>query len=184
MTSLHRPDAALADSWAETITEFHEAGEMHIAGAGLWDFGTVDVTLEGCRAVVAHLAPQADPSVALGEGKVHCSHYWITDGPASAPEVVGFLALRHTLNAWLLEEGGHIGYAVRPSRRRQGHASRALRLALGEAAALGIDRVLVTCDDDNDGSRATIERGGGLYEDTRNGKLRYWIDTGAPTRAR
>ena len=49
---------------------------------------------------------------------MHCAYFWITDGD----EMVGFLALRHALTPWLLEEGGHIGFSVRPSRRRQGHA--------------------------------------------------------------
>lgn len=177
MTSLVPPDIALAASWAETVAEFHAAGEQHIHGAGLWEFETVDVTEEGCREVVEHLTAQADPATELPEGRVHCSYFWITDGDGADREVVGFLALRHSLNEWLLNEGGHIGYGVRPSRRRRGYASRALELALGEAAALGIDRALVTCDDDNEGSRGTIERCGGVYEDTRNGKLRYWLDT-------
>jgi predicted acetyltransferase len=38
--------------------------------------------------------------------------------------------------------------------------------------------VLLTCDEDNAGSRATIEKNGGVYEDSRNGKRRYWIDAG------
>jgi len=173
MTSLVRPDLALAASWVETVGEFHAAGEQHIHGAGLWDLEPLDVSETGCRAVVAHLAAQADPAAPMPDGRVHCSYFWITDGP----DVVGFLALRHTLNDWLLNEGGHIGYGVRPSRRRQGHASRALELSLGAAADLGIDRALVTCDEDNVGSRGTIERCGGVYEDTRNGKLRFWIDT-------
>ncbi|MDF1605032.1 GNAT family N-acetyltransferase [Nocardioides sp. YIM 152315] len=176
MTSLDRPDVALASSWAETIAEFHAAGEQHVHGAGLWEFDTVDVTAAGCRAVVEHLVAQADPATPLADNRVHCSYFWITDGDGADREVIGFLAVRHTLNAWLLEEGGHIGYAVRPSRRREGHATRALELGVAESARLGIDRVLVTCDDDNVGSRLTIERGGGVYEDSRNGKLRFWID--------
>jgi predicted acetyltransferase len=68
---------------------------------------------------------------------------------------------------------------VRPARRGQGHATRALALALDRAAELGIDRALVTCDFDNEPSRRTIERNGGVYEDRRADKLRYWIDTAA-----
>jgi predicted acetyltransferase len=177
MTTLDRPDVALAASWAAAVGDFHAAGEQHIHGAGLWELDPVDVTEAGCRVVVDHLLSQADPSVELADDRVHCSYFWITDGPEGGREVVGFLALRHRLNAWLLEEGGHIGYGVRPSRRGQGHASRALRLALGSAAELGLDRVLVTCDEDNVGSRRTIERCGGAYEDSRNGKRRYWIVT-------
>ena len=121
--------------------------------------------------------PFADPAYDLPEDRVHCDYYWITDGAGADEEVVGFLALRHALTAWLLEEGGHIGYSVRPSRRGQGHASRALGLAVRRAAELGLDRVLLTCDEDNLASARTIERNGGVYEDTRNGKRRYWIET-------
>ena len=177
MTSLDRPDVALATTWAEAVGDFHAAGEQHIHGSGLWDFDTVDVTADGCRTVVAHLLAQADETTEVPEGRVHCTYFWITDGPEEDREVVGFLALRHRLNAWLLEEGGHIGYGVRPSRRNRGHASAALKLALAAAADLGIDWVLVTCDEDNLGSRRTIERCGGAYEDSRNGKRRYWIAT-------
>ena len=173
MTALVRPDVALHASWAEAVAEFHADGDEHMHGSGLWDFERVDVTEAGCRGIVDHLLAQADPATELPDGRVHCTYFWITDGP----EFVGYLALRHSLTAWLLEEGGHIGYAVRPSRRREGHAVRALRVALVEAARLGIDRALVTCDEDNDGSRRVIEAAGGVFEDVRNGKRRYWIET-------
>jgi predicted acetyltransferase len=42
-------------------------------------------------------------------------------------------------------------------------------------AEMGIDPVLVTCDPDNFGSRRAIEGNGGVYEDTREGKRRYWV---------
>lgn len=92
-------------------------------------------------------------------------------------EYVGRISLRHRLTQPLLTWGGHIGYAVRPTARRRGHASRALALMLPVAAEQGIDPVLVTCDVGNEGSRRAIERNGGAYEDTRRGKLRYWIPT-------
>lgn len=171
MTELVRPDCRYRDSWAEAVLEF---GTEPMHGSGLWEFDRVDTTPEGCREIVAALRTFADPATALPEGRVHSTYYWI----AEDDEFVGYLALRHALTPWLLEEGGHIGFAVRPSRRRQGHARRALALALLEARALGLDRVLLTCDEDNDGSRFTIEHNGGVYEDSRNGKRRYWIDLG------
>ncbi|HRD61898.1 MAG TPA: GNAT family N-acetyltransferase, partial [Nocardioides sp.] len=165
-------------SWAVTITEF---GSETIHGSGVWhgDGGPLDLTAEGCAAFVAMVLAYGDPATELPADRVHCDYYWITDGQGQpgGEEVVGFLALRHRLTAWLLEEGGHIGYAVRPSRRGQGHASRALALAVRRAAELGLDRVLLTCDEPNIASARTIESNGGVYEDTRNGKRRYWIAT-------
>ncbi|GAP13499.1 predicted acetyltransferase [Longilinea arvoryzae] len=95
--------------------------------------------------------------------------------------LLGITRLRHHLNPSLEIEGGHIGYAVRPSARRQGCATRQLSLMLERARAIGLARVLVTCDDDNTGSARTIEKNGGVLEDLRlspeSGKWvkRYWI---------
>lgn len=104
---------------------------------------------------------------------VPCTTLWWVEGE----EYLGRLAIRHRLNDFLLEVGGHIGYDVRPSRRRQGHATAMLRAALPRARDLGIDPVLVTCDDDNVGSIRVIEAAGGVLEDVRGVKRRYWIPT-------
>ncbi|HWG85404.1 MAG TPA: GNAT family N-acetyltransferase, partial [Deinococcales bacterium] len=81
----------------------------------------------------------------------------------------------------LRDVGGHIGYEVRPSRRREGHGREALRVALQEARKLGLRRALVTCNASNPGSRRIIEANGGILEDEREvqdyGRVRrYWID--------
>jgi predicted acetyltransferase len=52
-----------------------------------------------------------------------------------------------------------------------------LRAARQIAQGLGIDRVLITCDVDNVGSRRVIEANGGEFEDQRGGKLRFWVPT-------
>ncbi|MEU6124213.1 GNAT family N-acetyltransferase [Streptomyces sp. NPDC047123] len=100
---------------------------------------------------------------------------WYVEGT----DYLGRLTLRHTIGTRFLREyGGHIGYDVRPSARRRGHATEMLRVGLPYAAALGLESVLVTCDTDNTGSRKVIEAAGGRFEDERGGKLRYWIATG------
>jgi predicted acetyltransferase len=99
-----------------------------------------------------------------------------------ATRIVGRVSIRHTLNEFLERVGGHIGYVVVPEFRRRGYATEILRLALEIAAErLGLRRVLVTCDDDNIGSIRTIEKNGGILEDTvrvRGEKptRRYWIE--------
>jgi predicted acetyltransferase len=94
--------------------------------------------------------------------------------------LVGRISIRHELNAFLAEVGGHIGYAVRPAHRHRGYATEILRQGLVIARAEGIENVLITCEEDNLGSIAVIERLGGILEDIRpdpdgSPKRRYWI---------
>ena len=104
----------------------------------------------------------------------HGSPRWIVEDGT----VLGGIALRHQLD----DDVGHLGYGIRPSARRRGLASWALGEILVEArAALQVDRVLVTCLEDNAASARTIERCGGVLEgvrDTPRGPVRrYWIAT-------
>ena len=95
-------------------------------------------------------------------------------------QVLGMLALRHELNDFLAEVGGHIGYSVRPTQRRRGYAKTMLALALEECRKRGLARVLLTCDADNAASYKTIEACGGQFDGmiAKDGKdsRRYWID--------
>jgi predicted acetyltransferase len=99
-------------------------------------------------------------------------------------ELVGRVSIRHALNEYLAFHGGHIGYAVRPAHRRRGHAREMLHQSLVIARSYGVERVLVTCDDDNVASAAVIESGGGVLErvvpaaesDDGVAFRRYWID--------
>ena len=95
--------------------------------------------------------------------------------------LVGRTSIRHELNEHLLVEGGHIGYAVLREHRRRGYATEILRQSLVLARALGVERVLVTCDDDNLGSATVIERCGGRFDSLSKAEdghavRRYWID--------
>ena len=97
-----------------------------------------------------------------------------------AGDVVGRVHIRHALTPSLLRVGGHIGYGVRPAFRRNGYATQMLRLGLEELDALGVARVLVTCDDSNVASIRTIERNRGVLQDvvpveSGPAKRRYWI---------
>ena len=116
---------------------------------------------------------------ALPHGRVRETMLWLVDGDV----YLGRISIRHELTDDLRRVGGHIGYDVRPSRRRQGLGTRMLALALPHAAALGVDPALVTCDDNNVPSRRMIERFGGVPADDGvvvEGTLRFFL----PTRTR
>ena len=98
-------------------------------------------------------------------------------------EVVGRVSIRFELNEFLSKLGGHVGYGVRPSRRRRGYATRMLQLSMPICRAHGIERALVICDVDNVGSQSVIEHCGGVFESITDDpslpiqRRRYWIAT-------
>ncbi|GAB3095961.1 GNAT family N-acetyltransferase [Lysobacter terrae] len=97
-------------------------------------------------------------------------------------DIVGRSSIRHTLIPPIGDVAGHIGYAVLPNFRSRGHATQILRASVRFAhKELGLDRVLVTCDDDNAASIRVIEKNGGVFDDIyhdatlRRPKRRYWV---------
>ncbi|OAV59200.1 GNAT family N-acetyltransferase [Enteractinococcus helveticum] len=96
-------------------------------------------------------------------------------------EMVGRVSIRHRLNEYLFNFGGHIGYAVAPEYRGRGYAQLILRRALDHLSTLGVDQALITCQNENLLSARVIEKCGGVLEDVRRDGdtafRRYWIFT-------
>jgi predicted acetyltransferase len=96
-------------------------------------------------------------------------------------QLLGLINIRHELNEELLFVSGHIGYSIRPSERNKGYAHEQLRLALMVCDSLKINPILITCNKDNEASRRTILKAGGIKENEvteDNGNIveRYWIN--------
>lgn len=97
-------------------------------------------------------------------------------------EVVGMMSYRQSLSVEILREvGGHIGYSVKPSKRRQGIATWQLKELLKIIKQEGINsKVMITCNTDNIPSKKTILACGGIYQDTNTYMdetvERYWIN--------
>ena len=157
---------------SEMIDEWKLDHELNHANTSPWaifrnDYHDFDYYLENLEA--------NEPK----DGRVPDSVYFLLD--VERDILLGAVNIRHCLNDYLLQFGGHIGDGVRPSERRKGYATEMIRLALIECRKLGINRVLMVCDKTNVGSAKSIIKNGGVLENEivdDNGKIqqRYWID--------
>ncbi|HMO18836.1 MAG TPA: GNAT family N-acetyltransferase [Oligoflexia bacterium] len=97
-------------------------------------------------------------------------------------KIIGRSSIRHTLNDFLFNTYGHIGYGVIPSARKKGYSKIILKESLLYLKKYGVKKALVTCDDTNTPSIKTIEANGGILENKVLIKgenvltRRYWID--------
>lgn len=112
------------------------------------------------------------------EGHVPSTTYFALDKERNI--MVGAISIRHYLNEDLRNGGGHIGDEIRPSERRKGYATEMISLALTMCRKLKIEKVMMSCNDYNIGSRKSIIKNGGVYEKTvlddgENLEI-YWID--------
>lgn len=93
---------------------------------------------------------------------------------------LGRISIRHELTPALREYGGHIGYDIRPSARRRGHATRMLAAALPVAHRLGIDPALLTCHATNAASVRVIESNDGSLTERKGERLYFRVPTSMP----
>jgi predicted acetyltransferase len=178
MPELVLPTVDVHASFLEAMSEFTAEGrggasDDSMIGRDLRELGATWHEPGVFAGYVARLCADRHEDTPRPPTWVPCTTWWWLDGAC----YLGRIALRHRLNEVLRDAGGHIGYDVRPSARRRGHATAMLRGAVAEAAARGIADALLTCDCDNLGSRRVIETCGGRLEDQRGRKLRYWIAT-------
>lgn len=168
-TFLALPSLDYRAAFLDMVDEFEHAGQhYHYHDAARQDFAAFLLDMEK-QSKGVDLPPELVPSTT----------YWL-----ATPEgvVIGRSSLRHFLNPALELRGGHIGYTIRPSMRRQGHGTRILALTLEKARELGLTRVLVTCDTSNIASAHIIEHNGGILENLATSPTdgvqisRYWID--------
>lgn len=169
MLRLMPPDAKYQATYLAAMREFQAEGR-HLDR-------DPEALARDFPAFVRELLGRTEPANAP-PGRVAETMLWLVDGDIYA----GRVSIRHELNEALRLFGGHIGYEIRPSLRRRGYGREALRLALPYARAIGLRRVLVTCDESNVASKKIIEANGGIFEnavetpESSVRKLRYWID--------
>lgn len=165
-----------SEIYAEQIREYRQ------------DFLDTDSSMDGC----GPLRRCGDPIAYLAECKKYTEPETLPKGLVIATQffyirkadnrLVGMIQVRHSLNDYLSQYGGHIGYSIRPSERRKGYATSMLRAVLLFCKEIGLDKILISCVDGNIGSEKTIRNNGGIYESTvyeRDEKCqlkRFWIN--------
>lgn len=168
------PSSVYKESFLEALDEYQLEKNTYIS-----DLFSLDASLlkQDFQQYIDKLHKES-LGINLPKGYVPQTIYWLID----QDEYIGRVEIRHRLTEPLMRIGGHIGYNIRPSKRRKGYGKILLALALPKAKELGVTRVLVTCDEINIASKKVIEANGGIFENSaENGvgnprKLRYWIN--------
>lgn len=167
MVKLTRPSIKHKDSFIQAVKEFQQEGSNI-------KLDTQELSSDFNK-LLDNFNNQEN-GAGLKEGYVPGSTFWLVDGD----DFIGEVNIRHRLNEKLFQKGGHIGYEIRPSKRKMGYGAKILELALPLAKDIITDKILITCDDDNIGSWKIIEKNGGILENKieYNDKLtrRYWIE--------
>ena len=170
---LVQPSAGYKKSFLAAVREFQKDGNA-LEDTQKLSLEELENDFEG---YIQSRAKYENPAL-LEPGFVRQQDLWLVENH----EFIGRSKLRYGLTDKLREFGGHIGYEIRPSKQRLGYGSLLLKLTLERANQVGVERVLITCDVENHGSRGVIEANGGELE----GEFvlpwydkpirRYWID--------
>lgn len=166
---LTEPTMLYRDSYRNYIDEFKENNEALVPFCIAFDNEPFEDYLEK----ISNLSN----GISVPSGFVAHSTFWLIDDE----QIVAVSNLRHQLTERLRREGGHIGYSVRPSRRKRGYGKAVLGKTLMKAAGMGIREVLITCDSNNAGSIGVILANGGVFDSEeylpeKNAVFyRYWI---------
>ena len=163
------------EEYAEQIAEYKQA------------FLDADSSMDGC----GPLRRCEDSLTYISECRKYTSQETLPDGWVLTTQffyirkadnrLVGMIQVRHYFNDWLSRFGGHIGYSIKPDERRKGYATSMLKAVLPYCKEIGLDKILISCIDNNVGSEKTILNNGGVYESTVNepdrkrNLKRFWI---------
>jgi predicted acetyltransferase len=171
MPELVKPHFKYKDSFIEAVREYQAEGLPNYLGMSA---DKLDDDFDNFLDDIS----DATTGTNLPVGYVPHSVWWLVEGN----EYLGRVDIRHQLNEYLRNEGGQIGYDIRPTQRGMGYGKLILKLGLKKAKELGFTKILITCDITNLPSKKVIEANGGILEDvrpTRPGqpdKARFWIE--------
>jgi len=168
------PNGDYKDKAIEFINEFHK-NNSDINGSGALDRYLKESSYEKWIEKVI-----ADIDIANIEGGrlPAFSYFYIRE---TDNKIIGMINIRLALNDFLRNEGGHIGYCIRPTERKKHYATNMLNEARAFCKNIGLINIIISCDKSNIASANVIKNCGGIldaefYSDTFNEVIqRYMI---------
>jgi predicted acetyltransferase len=151
-TYMVQPTADLRATFLEAMREFDdETGTTDAIGHTMGQLEKVRFLEDYTRGLRDGTCMRA------GVEPLRCCEWWLVEPGPDGPVYLGRVSLRHHPGrGW-----GHLDFAVRPSRRREGHGTALLALALPIARANGVPVPVLVCDESNLAARKVIEANGG-----------------------
>ena len=136
------PNEDYKDKAMNFISEFY-AHDSKINGSGGLDRYLKESTYEKWLVKVT-----ADIDIAnIDKGRVPAFTYFYVR--ESDNKIVGMINIRLALNDFLKNEGGHIGYCIRPTERKKHYATNMLNEVLIFCETIGLNNLIITCDKSN-----------------------------------
>lgn len=167
MFKLITPDKSYQSQWEEIMSEWDDSDKR----PRIFFQESYDIFLE--KALQLSQGDNIEKSIPKS------SLFFLINEDKSS-QIIWFFWLRHHINFPRWDYGGHIGYGVRPSERGKWYATEMLKLGLIEAQKVWIEKLFISCDDDNIASAKVIEANGGIlekYMEKDGVKMRrYWIN--------
>lgn len=151
---LVKPSEKLKNKAQEFKLEYFDNGENVLHGGALLEQLAYDEWLE-------LIEDNSSEATVKSNWVVSSTFFAVRE---SDSKIIGIIDIRHYLNDFLENYGGHIGYSVRPTERRKGYATEMLKLGLKYCKSIGLNTVMLACYKDNTASSKTIVKCGGILE--------------------
>lgn len=170
---LVKPTADLHSEFVDMIGEYQQIGEARI-----YDQDFLQLIESDFLGYIEYLE-NSSKGIGLKPGFVPATTFWLV---LNYKTIIGESRLRHWLVPSLEHWGGHIGYMIRPLQRGKGYGTKMLNLTLEQAKSIGLNCVLLTCNQDNHASAHVIQKNNGKFASEglleSNNKVihRYWIN--------
>ncbi len=151
---LIEPSNECNEGFAEMVEDYKNNGEIE----------KYNMYKEALNDFDSYIKSLIDNSKGIGltEGWVPCCTYWLVN---KYNKIFGVVRIRKELNSEFLKNiGGHIGYDISPSQRKNGYGKLILKLGLKKAKSINLNTVLLTCKTDNYASAKIIEKNGGIFD--------------------